>query len=129
RLRMFASIDERDAPRLSVPVMDLHLIAAEVKCHVGSVQEIVGKVLFDHVSLVAKANNEIINAMVRVDLEDMPKDRFATNLDHWFGSGNRFLTQTSTEAPSKNYRLHGRTGMKSGTCNTLLCLEAKYRIM
>ena len=49
-------------------------------------QEVVRKVLLDHVSLVATADNELIDPVLAVVLHDVPNDRTTTNLDHRFGS-------------------------------------------
>jgi len=48
-------------------------------------QKIVRKIFFDDIALVSEANDEFIEAVRLVDLHDVPDDRLAADLDHWFG--------------------------------------------
>jgi hypothetical protein len=61
-------------------------------------QKVVGKILFDYVSLVAAANDELVDSMRGVRLHDVPQNGFAADLDHRLGSQVRFLGNTRTEA-------------------------------
>ena len=45
-------------------------------------QEVIGEILLDHMSLVAATDHEFIDAVSAVDLEDMPKDRLAADFHH-----------------------------------------------
>ena len=69
-------------------------------------QEVVGKILFDYVALVAAADNKIMDAMARVGLHDVPQNWFATNFNHGLGSSRRFLTDASAEAACENNCFH-----------------------
>jgi hypothetical protein len=48
-------------------------------------QEVVGEVLLDDVTLVAAANDELVDPEVAVELEDVPKNWLATHFHHRFG--------------------------------------------
>ena len=63
-------------------MMHVHLVLLHVEGDVGHVQEVVGEVLLDHVALVATADHEIVDAVRRVELHDVPEDRLAADLDH-----------------------------------------------
>ena len=65
-------------------------------------QEVVGKILFDYVALVAAADNKIMDAMARVGLHDVSQNGLATNFNHGLGSSGRFFTDTSAKAACKN---------------------------
>ena len=77
------SIDQGHTPRFGAIPMIVRAVLRQIKGHIGRVQKVVGKKLLDHVALVPKANNEIVNPVGRIDLHDMPKDRLTANLDHW----------------------------------------------
>ncbi|MNM82275.1 hypothetical protein D3C81_943020 [compost metagenome] len=69
-------------------------------------QEIVGEVLLDHIALVAQADDEVIDAKVRVDLHDVPDDRLAAYLDHRFWPQVGFFADTRTQAAGQNDCFH-----------------------
>ena len=54
-------------------------------------QEVVGKVLFDEVALVAATDDEVGDAVVRIHLHDVPQDGLATDFDHGLGAGRGFF--------------------------------------
>jgi hypothetical protein len=66
------------------------------------VQEIVCEIVLDQIALVTTTDNEIMNAVMRVKLHDVPKDWFSTNLHHGFGPGGRFLTESSAQPACEN---------------------------
>jgi hypothetical protein len=70
------------------------------------VQEIIGKALLDDVTLVAGANNEIVDPERRISLHDVPNDRLASDLDHWLGLSIRFFAYTSSQTTSQYHTLH-----------------------
>jgi hypothetical protein len=43
-----------------------------VECNVSGVQEVIGKKLLDHISLVAETDDKVIDAMLTVYLENVP---------------------------------------------------------
>ncbi len=45
-------------------------------------EEVVGEVFLDHVTLEAAADDEVIDAVMRVNLHNVPEYRKATDLDH-----------------------------------------------
>ena len=97
-------IDDRDLPRLRVLIVHDHAVfLREVKRDVGRVQEVVGEPLLDHVLLVARAYNELIEAEVTVALHDVPEDRHAADLDHRLGSPFRLLRDARAEAARQKH--------------------------
>ncbi len=79
-----------------------------VEGYIGHVQKVVCKILLDEVTLVSATNNELIDSVLRIDLEDVPQDRPPTNFDHWLGAGTRFLAKARSEPTRQDYRLHSR---------------------
>ena len=65
--------------------MNLCAIVGHIKSDVGHVQEIIGEVLLDDVTLITAANHEIVDAMCGVYLHDVPQNRFAPDFNHRFG--------------------------------------------
>src|SRR5437660_11084746 len=69
-------------------------------------QEIIGKVLLDHVPLVSATDNEIVDAVIRIQFQNVPQDRSAANVDHWHRPHGGLLAKTRTVAACKNHSLH-----------------------
>ena len=90
---VFTSIHQCDAPRLSIALMHFHAVGPHIESDIGHVQKVVGKVLFDDVTLVSTADNKFVDAMVRVCLQDVPQNGLAANLNHWFGTGCGVFTK------------------------------------
>ena len=76
-----------------------HLVVVHVEGDVGGVQEVVGEVLLDDVALVAAADDEVVDAVLRVDLEDVPEDGAAADLDHRLGAEARSLHEMRVPRP------------------------------
>lgn len=60
-------------------------------------QEIVGEILLDDITLVATANDEVIYAVSGINLHDVPKDRAAAYLNHGLRFQMCFLGYARTE--------------------------------
>ena len=82
---VLARIHQGDRPGLCIVLVHPLTIAFHAEGDIGLVQEVIRKILFDHVALVATTNHEIIHAMRRIDLHDVPKNRLAANLNHRLG--------------------------------------------
>ena len=70
-------------------------------------QEVIGEILLDHIALVAAADDEFVDAMGGLDLQDVPQDWPAADLDHGLGFEMGFLGDPSAEAAGKNHCFHG----------------------
>jgi hypothetical protein len=86
--------------------VDFHAVLTHVKSNIGHVQKVIRKVLLDDVALVATADDKVIDAVVGVRFEDMPKDWLATDLDHRLGSGRGFFRDPSAKSSGKNDSFH-----------------------
>ena len=87
-------------------LVDLHAVGAHIKGHIRHVQEVVGKVLLDQVTLVAAANDEVIDAVVRVNLHDVPQNRHATNFYHRLGFEVGLLRNPRPQTPGQDDCFH-----------------------
>ena len=87
--------------------MDGHLVVVHVEGDVGGVEEVVGEVLLDDVALVSAADDEVVDAVLGVDLEDVPEDGAAADLDHGLGADRGFFAEASAEAAGEDYCFHG----------------------
>src|SRR5262249_52447584 len=101
-------IDERHGPWLGTLAVHLHAIVLHVEGDIGHVQEIVGEILLDHVSLVAAADHEFVDAVVGVHLQDVPQDRLAAYLDHGFRAQRSFFAESGAKTSSQDHGLHVR---------------------
>ncbi len=86
--------------------MDLHLVVGHVEGDIGHVQEVIREVFLDKVALVTAADNKVVDAMSGVELENVPENGPATDLDHRFGLEVGFLGDTGTEATGEDDGFH-----------------------
>ena len=100
RQSVLASVDQRHAPRLDLLLMYDDTVFRHVEGNVRHMQGIVRKVFLDYVPFVAAADHEIVGAMRRVELHDVPEDWLAADLDHRLGSEIALLGNTSAKAAS-----------------------------
>jgi hypothetical protein len=63
------------------------------------VEKVICEVFFNDLALVAATNNKIIDPMGGVDFHEMPKDWFATDLDHRLRLEMGFLRNSGAQAP------------------------------
>ena len=82
-------------------------VVGHVERDVGHVQEVVREILLDDVALVAAADHEIVDAVRRVDLHDVPEDRLAADLDHRLRLQIALLGDPRAEPAGENDDLHG----------------------
>jgi hypothetical protein len=82
---VLAGVEHGHPPGLGVGLVHLHLVLGHVEGDVRHVEEVVGEVLLDHVAAVAEADDEVVDARGRVDLEDVPEDRPVADLHHRLG--------------------------------------------
>ena len=81
-------------------------IRSQVDADVGGVEKVVREILFDHVAFVTKADDEIVHAMGRIQLHDVPQHGHAANLDHWFRPDGSLLAKPGTKSAGENDRFH-----------------------
>jgi hypothetical protein len=70
------------------------------------VKEVVREVFLDEVALVAAADDEVVDLVLRIDLEDMPKDRPTSNFDHRLGTKNRLFAESGAQPAGKDNCFH-----------------------
>ncbi len=105
--RRLARLDQGDLPGLRFGAVDLHPAAGQVEADVGRVEVVVGEVLLDQIALVAQADHELLDPVGRIELHDVPEDRFAADLDHRLGAHRGLLAQPRAVSPGQDHRLHG----------------------
>ena len=71
------------------PPIDLK--ALHVEGDIGHVQKVIRKILFDHIAFEPTANHKVIHTIMRIDLHDVPQNRFAADLNHRLRFHVRFL--------------------------------------
>ncbi|MNY47304.1 hypothetical protein D3C86_1825650 [compost metagenome] len=77
-------------------------------------QKVIGEIFLDQVAFIATADDKIIDAVLRVDLHDVPENWSISNLNHRFGTGTCFFADPSPQAASQNYRFHKRSSCDLG---------------
>ena len=84
------------------------VLASQTNCEIVIHGLIVEEILFDHLSAITKAKDKVTEAVVSVQLHDVPKDWFAANLNERFRTKLGFLPQSSAAATAQDYRFQGR---------------------
>ena len=69
-------------------------------------QKIISKIFFNHITLVAQANNKVVEAVRRIYLHDMPQDGHIPNFDHRLGLEHGFLGKARTQPAGENDYFH-----------------------
>ncbi len=103
-----ARIDQGHAPILFVVltvVLELRA-GAEPEGHVAGIPLVIAEEVLDHFAFVAEAQDEILVAVVGVDLHDMPKYRPFANRHHRFGPKLGFLAQARPQTTAQNHHFH-----------------------
>jgi hypothetical protein len=81
RLGIGAGVDQVDDPILGRRRVGLEPAGAEIHGHVGRERVVVGEVLLDHRAEVAEGDDELVVALRRVDVHDVPDHRVPADLD------------------------------------------------
>ena len=99
--------------------MNLHLVVFHVNGDIRHMQEVVGEILLDDITLVPKANNEVIDAVGRIDFHDVPDDGPATDLYHWLWLEVGLLTDPGTKPAGQDNAFH-IFGLSPNKCSYFL---------
>jgi hypothetical protein len=89
--------------------MDVHRIIPHVEGDIGIMEKVIRKPFFYHITFIAKADDEFVDAVRRVNLHDMPQDRLATDLDHWLWTVFGLFGEPSTKTTRKDDSFHRTT--------------------
>ncbi len=94
------------------PVRDLRRLAPAHPAAPGLDRQIsrqraeLGEVSLDVVALVSQRDHEFVEAVMGIDLHDVPQDRASADLDHRLGTDDGFFNQTRSLAPRENCHFH-----------------------
>ena len=68
---------------------------------------LVREIFLDDVTLVAEADDEIVQTMVGIMPHDVPKDGVRANFHHWLRSDLGFFRQARAHSPGKDHHFDG----------------------
>ena len=77
--------DQVHQPVVALLAVRVDLASGQVDRDVAVDGVVVEKVALDRVALIAQRDDELLEAVVRVVLHDVPQDRAAADFDHRFG--------------------------------------------
>ena len=69
-------------------------------------QEVIREILLYDISLVARANDEVINPVGRVNFKQVPENGTAPNFNHWLRLEVGFLRDPGAKTTSEDYGFH-----------------------
>ena len=115
RQRRLAGVDQVHLPRLDVVVERRDLAVLQRDRHVLADRVVVEEVALDLIALVAERQHELVEAVPRVVLHDVPEDRPAADLDERLRPHLGLLGQARARAAAQN---HDRHCAASATRNT-----------
>ena len=72
----------------------------------AGMKKIIRKKFLDHVALVAEADDEVVDAVVGINLHDVPEDRAAADFHHGLGARGSFFRQPAPKSTGKDDHLH-----------------------
>ncbi len=108
RGRAEARVDEVDRPVGVRRVVRGNLAACELNGEVGVPLAEVPEVVLHDLALVAEGEDELAEAVGRVDVQDVPEDRASADLDHRLRNDRGLLGEARAEATGEEDGLHGR---------------------
>ena len=112
---LVAGVDHRHLPRLRKIVVNGDAPAVgEIERHIGIIEVMSSEELFYDVLLVARADDELVEAEMRVDFHDVPEDRAPADLDHRLGDELRLLPDASAQPARQQYYLQCDFSFRSG---------------
>src|SRR5262245_7417152 len=76
---------------------------------------VVQEIIFNDVSLVPKAKNEIPMAVLAIVLHDMPQNRLVSNRHHRFWDALRVFANTGAQPPAEQNHFHDAGSRRSIT--------------
>ena len=115
--RGFTGVHQGDPPGFGLAAMHLHRAGGQIEAHIAAMQGVVREVLLDHIPLVATADHELVDAVMGVQLEDVPEDRPAAHFHHGLGPEMGFLRDTGAEAAGQDHGFHSANS-RSPTATT-----------
>ena len=67
---------------------------------------VLDEIVADHVPAVAERDHELFEAVMGVDVHDMPQDRLAADFDHRLGKHRSLFGEPGSEAARENRDFH-----------------------
>jgi hypothetical protein len=80
----------------------MHLICLHVERDIARMQKAVCKIFLDYIALLAEADDKVAYSVARIDLHDVPQDRFVTDLNHLLRSRPGFFREARPNPPASN---------------------------
>src|SRR5262245_26978665 len=131
RLSLFSGVEQRDSPRFSEGAVNIDTVVLNIYRDIRRMQKIVHKIFLNYISLVTKAYDKIIEAVMTINFHDVPKDRSPPNLDHGLGLDDRFFANPRAKPPCQNndfhsadFRSEGALGLTISSSNSLSASNA-----
>src|SRR3546814_107593 len=101
-----AGVEHRDLPLLDAAAHAGHLAGRQIDPEVAVQACVVEKIELDDLRLVAGEHDELVEAVVGVDLHDVPDDGTAADLHHGLGPHDGLLGQPAAVAAGEDHHLH-----------------------
>src|SRR3989442_1423110 len=102
-----AGIHERNIPVMNVAVVKLHSLAAvQEREVVRGALAVLEKVVFDDISAITEAQDELLVSEVGIVLHEVPENRPVADGHHWLRHSFGVFPDAGAEAPAEEYDLH-----------------------
>ena len=100
-------VNQGHAPGFGSHVVNLNRVVGEINREIVRAVEVVEEVFLDQVALVSQADHEVVQAMRRIDLHDVPENRHRSDLDEGLGYRTRLLTDSRAITTGQDDYFHG----------------------
>src|SRR5258708_26810758 len=104
--RLFAGIDQGSFPGLASVSMSLDPIALEIDREIALVRQVIKKVVFDDRALVAAANDEFVETVMRIESHDVPQDRPSAYFNQRLRDYRGVFAEPRSIASGKDHHFH-----------------------
>src|SRR6266404_350176 len=103
----WSRVDKMDNPvRFAPPFVNYNGTVASAHGDVRAVVMQFQEISNDRLFLVAERDNELVHSIEGVMLHNVPKNRLAADLYHWFRTRVRFLGEPCSHSARQNRNLH-----------------------
>jgi hypothetical protein len=107
--RVGPGVNQRDFPILGIIPVNLGGPGPKIDADIRHVEGVIEEILLDHVPLVPKAHDELVDPVLGIDLHDVPEDRFAADLHHWLGANRCLFRDTRAKTSCENDGFHAQS--------------------
>ena len=95
-------------PRFGRAFVDSHIVSAfgKIECDIRGMEKVIRKIFLDNMLLVTRADDKLVEAIVAIELHDMPDNGHTAQFHHGLGFELGLFRYAGAKASRKDDSLH-----------------------